>query len=207
MTKLSQLIGGAGGGGGRDLPLLVPAQHNPSGYYSLWARGTAHTNGFADLLHMTPFVLEGGKSYTFTGFAFSSNATSNVRFAIFASDANGEPDAAGRLFESGAIPTAAGMVTGSMSLTISPAVNSVYWFACVGDDAQAIQLWGGDYIGQPLERVGLTANGILATNSFGAAVAGFQKSFTYGEIDGAAVGSLTGYAGGVTPRFFLRWSH
>ncbi len=103
-------------------------------------------------LYLVPFGIRGGRSFAFSGFGIQSGGVGNFRFAIASTDAAGDPDSV--LFESGAIAAGgAGAVNGSMSHTIAPADDSLYWLAVVADAnslvgsvsidlAMAQMLWG-----------------------------------------------------------------
>lgn len=188
----------AAGGGEPDL-----AEPKKTGLYrSLFpSSGVGGNTTQLNKLYLMPFGIRGGRSFAFSGFGIQSGAAGNFRFAIASTDAAGDPDSV--LFESGAIASGgAGAVSGSMSHTIAPADDSLYWLALVADTnsvvgsviadlAMAQMLWG------------MPAGGLTG---MGAYILSKARNYSSGVILLADL-ALSGYvAEARCPGLFFKWT-
>lgn len=134
MTAFSSLFGSSSAGSPFGL-----AQPKKTGLYrTLFPTSTiVSSTHVLDTLCLVPFAIPANKTYTFSGCAVNFQGAGNLRYAIASSDAAGDPAAI--LFESGAINAGgAGVVTASVSLTITTTTDSLYWLALVCDTSSVV---------------------------------------------------------------------
>ena len=131
-------VGGSGGG----LPLQLPIQ---DGRYYVSHLGTRQMFGntlgaWADVLVAAPFVAIEAKTWTEIGIhCDNGNAGISARLGIYASGADGLPDAL--ILDAGEVDLS---TSGNKTITISQALdaNTIYWLVCcVQNDATARILW------------------------------------------------------------------
>lgn len=188
----------AAGGGEPDL-----AEPKKTGLYrSLFPCAGLGTNVMLmNKMYLIPFGIRAGRSFAFTGFGIQSAAAGNFRFAIASTDAAGDPDAV--LFESGAIASAGvGSVTGAMSHTIAPTIDSLYWLAVVGDTNSVVSTVAPDMaMAQMLW--GMPSGGL---NGMGGYTLDKSRNYSSGAILLADL-ALSGYtAVSRCPGLFFKWT-
>lgn len=196
--RIETNAGAAGGGGEPDL-----AEPKKTGLYrSLFPCGGVSANTMQlNKLYMVPFGIRAGRSFAFTGFGIQSAAAGNFRFAIASTDAAGDPDAV--LFESGAIASGGvGAVTGAMSHTIAPTIDSLYWLAVVGDANSVVSTVAVDMAMAQL-LWGMPSGGLTGMGGY---ILGKSRNYSSGAILLADL-ALSGYtAESRCPGLFFKWT-
>lgn len=202
----------ASGGGGGGLPLQAAPVSGRYYFSSLVATvdQTTNTEDFADTMIAIPFVASFAATWTEIGVRSpGAGSDADARLGIYASGADGLPDAL--IQDAGAvtIPGAAGG-NGSGAISQSLDANTLYWLVILADSAEcpvsgfnnndlgsggfnslwsALMFFGSD-----------TADPLVGYTAYANAV---HKAQTYGALP-STFGTPDGYHTGVAPSIWLR---